>query len=53
MFASCKKSKPMTNTVQNILQNNLRGTACKLQTQVQLATTDVYIDLNVISLSDT
>ena len=54
-----QQSKTMTNTVQNILQNNLECTLKKYavsitwQTQAQQATTDGKTDLNLTFLSNT
>ena len=47
----------MADKVQNILQNNLKGTACAekitWQTEDQQATTAGHTDLNVTFLSNT
>ena len=55
------QSKTITKTVQNILQNNLKGTACSKKyaetitwhTEAQQAPTDGHIDLNLTFLSNT
>lgn len=47
----------MADIVQNILHNNLKGTACAekiiWQTEAQQATTDRHTEMNVTSLSNT